>query len=435
MKSLFTKILVWFLATTLFTTVALLLVAALTFTGPHEKQMPFSLLTAAQLREAKSAYESGGAEALRARLERMFEDTGMRGILTDRNGRDLVTGEDRSRLIAESRRRGVWPVRVGDWYVIDRQDADGDYWIFLLLPRHRWMNWFIRPRFLMIIGVALLLCYLLARHLTLPVRQLKRAVERFGQGDLNARVGSRRSDELGDLGRTFDRMADRIQTLLAAERRLLLDISHELRSPLARLNVAAELAGKEENREAALAQIRKESDRMNALVGELLAVTRAEGDAAALRRSPVRLEALIGDLVADSTVEARARGCSIELERADAIALTADPELLRRAIENVLRNAIRHSPEGGRIGVTLGRDGSAAVVTIRDHGPGVPEDALPHLFEPFYRVETDRGRASGGAGLGLAIAKRAVNVHGGGIRARNAAPGLEVEISLPVGQA
>src|SRR5205085_10129229 len=137
-----------------------------------------------------------------------------------------------------------------------------------------------------------------------PVRALQKAVERFGRGDLTARVGSARRDELGQLARTFDQMAERIETLVAAERRLLLDISHELRSPLARLGVAVELARTGENLETALNRIQKESDRLNALVGQLLQVTRAEGDPSSLRRNPVQLDDLVQQLVNDSLIEA-----------------------------------------------------------------------------------------------------------------------------------
>jgi two-component system sensor histidine kinase CpxA len=230
-------------------------------------------------------------------------------------------------------------------------------------------------------------------------------------------------------------MAGRIETLLAAERRLLADISHELRSPLARLGVAVELARSGEDREAALNRIQKESDRLNALVGQLLQVTRAEGDPNSLRRNRVRLDDLLQQLVDDAHIEAAARGCSIAYGRGEPVTVEGDPELLRRAVENVIRNAIRYSPKEAPIEVTVGRNDGKALVDVRDHGPGVPEEALPRLFDPFYRVETDRDRASGGIGLGLSIARRAVELHKGAIRARNAHPGLEVELELPAVEA
>jgi two-component system sensor histidine kinase CpxA len=292
-------------------------------------------------------------------------------------------------------------------------------------------NWFLRPQHWWMMAVGVFLCYLLAFYLTYPVRTLQRAVERFGRGDLSARSATRRRDELGDLGRTFDRMADRIQTLVDAEHRLLLDISHELRSPLARLRVAVELARSGENREAHLDRIDKEAERLNSLVGGLLQVTRAEGDPGSLRREPVRLDRLLEKLAADSSLEAAAHGSEVRLVSPPPVTIQGDAELLQRAVENVIRNAIRHAPEATAVEVSLETATDRAVVRVRDYGPGVPEEALPRIFDAFYRVESDRDRASGGAGLGLSIARRAVELHQGTIRARNAAPGLLVEIDLP----
>jgi two-component system sensor histidine kinase CpxA len=288
------------------------------------------------------------------------------------------------------------------------------------------------PEHVFVMAAAVLLCYWLAFHLTSPVRRLQKAVERFGRGDLAARVGSTRRDELGQLARTFDRMAGRIETLLQAERRLLMDISHELRSPLARLGVAVELARTGDDAEAALDRIQKESDRLNALVGQLLQVTRAEGDPSSLRREPVRLDQLLELVVEDSRIEAAARGCALKLEMREALTVEGDPELLRRAVENVIRNAIRYSPREAAVEVSLACHNGAALVGVRDYGPGVPEDSLPRLFDPFYRVESDRDRTSGGIGLGLSIARRAIDLHKGSIRARNAQPGLAVELEMPV---
>jgi two-component system sensor histidine kinase CpxA len=235
---------------------------------------------------------------------------------------------------------------------------------------------------------------------------------------------------MGQLARSFDQMAERIQTLLAAERRLLLDISHELRSPLARLAVAVELARSGEDAEAALNRIQKEADRLNSLVGELLEVTRAEGDPASLRDEPVRLDEVLRDLVEDCSLEAKAQGCRIELTANPPAEVRGDAELLRRAIENVVRNAIRHAPPNTAVEVGLTKN-AGVTVRVRDHGPGIPEEHLPRIFDPFYRVDTDRSRSSGGVGLGLAIARRAVELHRGHIAARNSNPGLLVEIEIP----
>jgi two-component system sensor histidine kinase CpxA len=281
------------------------------------------------------------------------------------------------------------------------------------------------------LAIFALLCYLLARYLTSPLRSMQKTIERFGRGDFSARVNSRRADELGQLGRTVDEMAERIDLLLKSQRRLLQDISHELRSPLARLGVAVELARGGGDATIALNRVEREADRLNTLVGELIQVTRAEGDPAGLATEPVRLDDLIRQILDDVHIEADKRQVTLHAEIAEA-ELEGNPELLRRAIENIVRNAIRYSPEGGAVDVALARVQDAFRIVVRDHGSGVPEESLPHIFDPFYRVEKDRGRTSGGVGLGLAIARRAVELHHGSMRAMNQRPGLRVEIDLPV---
>jgi len=389
-------------------------------------------LIAFQLEEARTAYETGGQPGLEQFMRRFHLVFAGEGILTGPSGRDLLTGADESGLLGKSREESRFPALRVRGAVIARNSADGKYWFIFVIPHIRLGYWFLAPQHWWMMAAGVFLCYLLAYYLTYPVRKLQRAVERFGRGDLSARSATRRRDELGELGRTFDRMADRIQTLLDAEHRLLLDISHELRSPLARLRVAVELARSGQNREAHLDRIDREAERLNSLVGGLLQVTRAEGDPESLRREPVRLDRLLGELVADSSLEAESRGNEVRLVGGQPVTVQGEPELLRRAIENVIRNAIRHAPEGTAVEVGLEAGDGRCTLRIRDYGRGVPEEALPRIFDAFYRVETDRDRASGGAGLGLSIARRAVELHKGTIRARNAGPGLVVEIDLPV---
>jgi two-component system sensor histidine kinase CpxA len=179
--------------------------------------------------------------------------------------------------------------------------------------------------------------------------------------------------------------------------------------------------------------VEKEADRLNTLVGELIQVTRAEGDPDGLATEPLRLDELVRVIIDDAHIEAERRGIQIRTDIAEA-EMQGNPELLRRAIENIVRNAIRYSPEHGTVDVRLYRTGSALRVSVRDQGPGVPQESLAHIFDPFYRVEKDRGRTSGGVGLGLAIAKRAVELHHGQMRASNINPGLLVEIEVPAAQ-
>ena len=428
MRSLFARILLWFLATTAVTVTGLIVTRWLSLNAAPGQQSPFTRMVPFLLVEARHAYETGGRPALAEFMARMQKVYDVQGILTDASGRDLLTGADHSDLVRRFQGRASWRVDRNH-VIVARRSEDGRYCFFFPVIYRRIGYWIVMPQDLWLIGAIVLLCYWLARHLTEPVRRLQKAVERFGQGDLSTRFETSRRDELGELARTFNRMADRIQTLLAAERRLLLDISHELRSPLARLGVAVELARSGEDREGPLDRIQKEADRLNSLVGELLQVTRAEGDPSSLRFEPVRLDDLVRDIVDTNRIEATARGSELKLEIKAAAEIQGEPELLRRALENVIRNAIRHAPVGTAVEVTV----AGSVVQVRDYGPGVPEPALERIFDPFYRVENDRNRSSGGAGLGLAIARRAVELHKGTIRARNANPGLLVEIV--VGQA
>jgi two-component system sensor histidine kinase CpxA len=227
-------------------------------------------------------------------------------------------------------------------------------------------------------------------------------------------------------------MAERIETLLTAERRLLQDISHELRTPLARLSFAAELSRTAEDRNAATARLKKEISRLTDMVGALLQVTRAEGDPSSRNLTDLPLNDFLREVVDDCAVEAEARGCRVSLETSESLHFRGDRELLRRAMENIVRNAIRYAPEGTPVEVKLASDHDDAEISVRDYGPGVPDAELPKIFKPFFRVDESRDSSTGGVGLGLAIAHRAVTVHHGTMTAKNAEPGLLVSIELPL---
>ncbi len=307
-------------------------------------------------------------------------------------------------------------------------------------PERPW--WPLAVRWGVILLSSGLLCYAMARYLLAPVTTLSAATRALAQGDLGVRVGGRlgaRRDELADLGEDFDLMAVRLGELLDHQRQLLSDISHELRSPLARLSVALGLARQRTGQTAAdsLDRIEQESERLNAMIAELLTLTRLDDPRNLPEREIVDLAALVGDVCADGDYEAKARDRRVEVQ-VDAVSVRGYSLLLRRALENVVRNAIRYTPENSAISVRLvaGPGPDTATITVVDQGPGVPQETLASLFEPFYRVGDARDRASGGTGLGLSISERAVRAHGGTIRARNASPaGLEVEITLPTAQA
>ena len=296
-------------------------------------------------------------------------------------------------------------------------------------------------RLLAVLLTAAAACYGLARYVVRPLATLRAATRALAKGDLSVRVGStmgRRTDEFMELGRDFDRMAERLDALVTAERRLLRDISHELRSPLARLNVALGLARQQGGEDqAVLDRIEREAERLNALIAQLLMLAWLESGTAAPALKLVDLADIVREVVEDAAFEAKSRGRGVEVaETCDAVML-GDPELLHSAVENVVRNAVRHTSEGTAVAVGMRRDAHAAParirIWVRDHGGGVPDAALPYIFQPFYRVGDARDRGTGGVGLGLTIVHRTIQLHGGTVSAVNApGGGLLVELGLPV---
>lgn len=292
------------------------------------------------------------------------------------------------------------------------------------------------------LGVAVLVsglvCYFLARYLTAPLANLRGATRSLSQGNLAARAGasvSARRDEIGALGRDFDAMAERIEGLVTSQQRLLRDVSHELRSPLSRLQVALGLARKRTGTEVLpdLDRIELESERLNELIGQILTLTRLERDLATEQSVPVELASIVGEVVEDANYEAKAGNRSVALAETVVGKVQCRPRLLHSAIENVVRNALRYTPEGAAVEVSMTRAGGGITISVRDFGAGVPEAALGHLFEPFYRVDDARERDGGGYGIGLAITERTIRRHGGSVRAHNhSAGGLLVELELPL---
>jgi two-component system sensor histidine kinase CpxA len=417
---------------------------------PSERFERFrTLVHGAIRREAELAIETeeeGGDGA--ARLTAFEERTDIAVHLLHADGRTLGRGAlpDRARgLAAEARRTGeTGREDNGDSLIALPLGGEAGPWV-AVARMHRPSPWMraidadtLPWRLLVVFLVSGLVALLLARYLTRPLRSLRRATQRFAEGDLSVRVGPELGStdrEIAALGREFDRMASRIEQLVLARQRLLQDVSHELNSPLARLRVALELARKKADPEAAapLDRIEREAERLAELVSEILTLARLEeGGGPAMEE--VDLHALVDEVARDAEYEAQSRGRHVAVTRSEPVLLRGNEELLRRAIENVVRNAVRFAPESTEVSIELQKNGKAVALRVRDHGPGVPEESLRDIFVPLYRVDPDRDRRTGGTGLGLAIAERAVRVHGGSVRAENAdGGGLAVTIELPQG--
>jgi two-component system sensor histidine kinase CpxA len=279
-------------------------------------------------------------------------------------------------------------------------------------------------------------CYAISRYLTKPLHRLDEAASNIAEGRLDARVHPalrKRRDEIADLARNFDRMAERIEALITGQRRLLGDISHELRSPLSRLTAALGLVKQGPPEEAAenLERIGLEARRLDTLIGQLLALTRIDSGVDRGRPAAVDLAILAQEVASDGDFEARTLSRRVTVKQADPCPVNGFEDLLRSAVENVVRNAIRHTAENTTVEISVKAGQGRGVLTVRDYGPGVPDALLREIFVPFRRVGQQK---TDGAGLGLAIAERAVQVHKGTITARNAdGGGLVVEIAIPLG--
>jgi two-component system sensor histidine kinase CpxA len=296
------------------------------------------------------------------------------------------------------------------------------------------------PYIISLILLVTLLCFALAYHIASPIHSIQSTARRVAQGDLKARVPasvSRRFDELSALAKDFDSMVGRLDVLIQTQKNLLNSVSHELRSPLARINLSLAILRKRSSAESddMFQRLDRDVARIDLLIGQLLMLSRLEAGLSSAERENVDFTELVEETAADSNFEAQASGKSVSLRTKGSVILgNADPHALRSACENVIRNAVRFTQPGTDVEVVLEIDRSAleplALLSVRDHGPGVPEDSLQAIFQPFFRINAE---ATGGNGLGLAIAFEAIRLHRGRISATNLLPtGLEIDIRLPM---
>ncbi len=388
----------------------------------------FEATDAMQLEAADAAMQRGGLPALRAFMVHLDNTFGPSHYLLDGSGRDVITRRQMTSLLPSDGRsssRGF----IGKRFVVSRRSVDQTFWLLYVGPE-RVSRLQLSPFYLLVLAVTATLCCLAAIYIVRPIRTVTGAMVLFSQGDLSSRARLTRNDEIGSLARSFNEMAERLQAVLVREKQVLQDVSHELRSPLARLKLAVALARRSQDPGIAFDRIEREVERIAALSAEIIDVARLEGDPRLLVTEPVRMAELIEDAVRDACAEAQEPLICLQVKPGDAeCVIVCNRELVQRAVENLLRNALRFGPAGMPVDVGVEGENGKIRLTVRDYGPGVPDAFLEKIFQPFFRVDEARGE-SGGIGLGLAIVKRIVQLHQGSINASNAKPGLLIEVNL-----
>jgi len=451
--SLFLKIFLWFWATVIATGIALVLTFIL-----QPRSVPSrwhaTLVDTARYSGAIAVEEAErhGFPAASAYIERMERETHMRACLFNRAGgqvagtacesfQSMTSEVSASKTYDFNMRYGIARVALAV------QGESGREYIFATeLPAGpRAALGINRAAFALQWSVAFLvsglICYLLTRYLTTPILQLREASQELAAGDLSARAAAaieRRSDEIGDLVHDFNAMASRIQELVSKQRQLISDMSHELRSPLARLNVALDLGRERKGDDPAFHHMQQDLGLLDEMIGRLLTLARLDTPTAPVPMMSLDLTELVSQIVSNADFESRQRDCRVMFVAGEQYFVRGNTDLLGSAIENVVRNAVRYTASGSVIEVSLEPEtmsdmsAPAVCLKVRDYGPGVSESELVSIFQPFYRAAEARDRESGGTGLGLAIAERVIRIHGGRIRARNVEPpGLQVEVLLP----
>jgi two-component system sensor histidine kinase CpxA len=394
--------------------------------------------------KAADIFEANGPAELTAWLRYIDQEFDVKGFMLDSKRRPISLANlpknwlqfalplTQNRL-SERHLRGFQPYRISSssdriYTFVAHRDNRGPY--------PSWLKHLPILQVLTALVIVALLTAFVTWRITDPLRKLKQATDSFARGNLDTRLTNLvgfRKDEIGEVGLAFNHMAERISLLVSNQQRLFRDISHELRTPLARQQIALELLARKipDTEHQSLHRIEREIERMNALIDQVLSLLRLEQQGQSPGNETYDLGALLQKLTQDAQFEAQSKH-QILLQQPDQILLTGQPELVSRAVENILRNAIRYTSDDGRVFLQVEKHKDSVVIRIEDEGDGVPEDSLKRLFEPFYRVETSRNQQSGGYGVGMAIAEQAIRAQGGTIEASNRSTGgLRVDISLP----
>jgi signal transduction histidine kinase len=451
MRGLFFKIfIIFWIAQSLIFVISTAFILAHRFPRPNFLLDPaFSNLSANAL-EGSNRFDSGGCNAFNAYAQQRHEElsiAAVSGTILCGPAPPLTVVRQESRSTIEARKIGnvtVWSAPV--------VSANGKSYLFIAtvpvhLEQHPWyedLYHFASPQLPVAIAVGGLTTFVLVLVFTRPVVRLRQAALQLAQGNLSTRVREApprsrifKEDEFDALVRSFNHMAERLESLVNAQKLLLRDVSHELRSPMARLSVALELSREDADPTMSthLDRIERETERLNQLIGQLLSLSSMEAVESLDKFERVSLKLLLEDLTPDARYEAQQREASVNLRAECECVVKGRRELLYRAIENVVRNAVRYTEAGTQVEIRLRRNDQLqmAVVEVSDRGPGIPESELVSVFRPFYRVDTARSSQTGGFGVGLAIAERAVKLHNGHISASTReGGGTTIQISLPV---
>ena len=459
MRGLFAKIFLSFwLAQSLTFVITMVVILQRHFTAPGQYQDLHDAALGTEGTAAANAYERGGCSG----LEQYAASIGQAISLADEPEHALcqsVPTNDRYReaLLRANRSAGVASTHAGSQYLwsIAVRSASGRRYLFLLSRPYqegkpslssllRNLRIFGYPQLPIGIVIFGLTTFGLVLLLTRPIGKLRAAARDLARGKLETRVPKTDKgnflggDEIQGLAHDFNHMAERLEHLVVAQKMLLRDVSHELRSPLARLSVALELAREEapERMMDQLQRIELEAGRLNRLIGDLLRLSSMEATEAPTGSEEFSLNQVLEEMRADAEFEAQQRSCTVLLHSNCDCIVRGNPELIYRAIENIVRNAIRYTREESVVEIDLSCEGQAgeqtAVLKVRDQGPGIPEDELGNIFRPFYRIDNARQRNTGGFGVGLALTERAVRLHHGEVGAANRpGGGLIVTLRIP----
>lgn len=445
MRSLFVRVFLTFCLASALTVISLAVITGVTNARPLSHRWLMHSLDL-YAKTAVDLYEEGGPRRLREFLSDIQEDSQVTATLLkgDSNLTETPIPGDAMDLLAAARiaKQSQFAFNRPWLGVVREVRGNNEYFLVAQVKRVRMFGNFIDPdmtafRAGVVLLISCALCGLLARSITRPIRSLQKTAMAIAQGDLAARVSPAlggRNDELSLLAKDFDRMAEQVQTLLDQQRLLLRDISHELRSPLARLSVSTELVQRGDL--SAASRMQGDIKTLEKMIADLLTLARIDASEKNSRRETIHLGRLVQQIVKDASFEGvTAQKTVVQTGVFDRWVL-ADTGLVHSCIENVVRNALKHTPSGGVVEISISdsieSDVSQIVITTTDEGTGVPQDSLEHIFDPFFRIASPDSHKQGGAGLGLSISKRIIELYSGSIAANNIpGGGLQVQIRLP----